>query len=466
MINKIFKIVNNKFSRFFKFVFFIRYLFAIFFVAIVLFLIIPQFFDYKKKEKIISFYLFENYGLEVKKIGEISYHFFPVPFLKINNFHSNLFSENTNLKTKNVIIYPKLFSIYNYKNFKVRKIKFEDNEIKTSANDLKFLIDKILKIKNKLSFKNLNLNIEDGDANIINFDKVSFFNYGYKKNDIEGIVFNKKFKLKISDDFSNLNLKIFDTGIILYLDIPNRIRDEYYNGSLKGKVLNSNFKLNFLYDENSLKIEDFIFRGKKLSFDSAGVLELNPFFSLNLNSKIINIDFKFLKELDIEKILNKKRLIKKLNIENNLSITSKKFGSSPLKNLNIKKKIAYGRVDMLKNFNIFDSSFNCSSNINLLEEFPIFYFNCNVNIKDKMKFLKKIGIYYKLRNETVNLSVLGNLNILNRKINFDNIIVDDEKFNKEDLKYYKDSFEKILFDEDFMSIFNLSKIRKYILEIS
>ena len=194
--------------------------------------------------------------------------------------------------------------------------------------------------------------------------------------------------------------------------------------------------------------------------------ELNPFFSLNLNSKIINIDSKFLKELDIEKILNKKRLIKKLNIENNLSITSKKFGSSPLKNLNIKKKIAYGRVDMLKNFNIFDSSFNCSSNINLLEEFPIFYFNCNVNIKDKMKFLKKIGINYKLRNEIVNLSVLGNLNILNRKINFDNIIVDDEKFNKEDLKYYKDSFEKILFDEDFMSIFNLSKIRKYILEIS
>ena len=185
--------------------------------------------------------------------------------------------------------------------------------------------------------------------------------------------------MKISDDFSNLNLKIFDTGIILYLDIPNRIKDENYNGSLKGKVLNSNFKLNFLYDENSLKIKDFIFRGKKLSFDSDGVLELNPFFNLNLNSKIINIDFKFLKELDIEKILNKKKLIKKLNIENNLSIISKKFGSSPLKNLNIKKKIAYGRVDMLKNFNFFDSSFNCSSNINLLEEFPIFYFNCKVN---------------------------------------------------------------------------------------
>ena len=50
MINKYKKLIHNKFSRFFKFFFSIRYLFVIFFVAIVLFLLIPQFFDYKKTE--------------------------------------------------------------------------------------------------------------------------------------------------------------------------------------------------------------------------------------------------------------------------------------------------------------------------------------------------------------------------------------------------------------------------------
>ena len=49
MINKFYKIVNIKFSRFFKFIFFLRYLFAIFFISLGLFLLIPQFFDYKKK---------------------------------------------------------------------------------------------------------------------------------------------------------------------------------------------------------------------------------------------------------------------------------------------------------------------------------------------------------------------------------------------------------------------------------
>ena len=79
MINKIFKIINNKFSRLFKFVFFIRYLFLIFFVAIALFLSIPQFFDYKKKIEIIKVNLVENYGLELKKIENISYNSLPVP---------------------------------------------------------------------------------------------------------------------------------------------------------------------------------------------------------------------------------------------------------------------------------------------------------------------------------------------------------------------------------------------------
>ena len=64
MINKVQKIINNKFSRVFKFVFFLRYLIAIFFVAIVLFLFIPQFFDYTKKEEIIKNFLSQNYGLK------------------------------------------------------------------------------------------------------------------------------------------------------------------------------------------------------------------------------------------------------------------------------------------------------------------------------------------------------------------------------------------------------------------
>jgi hypothetical protein len=42
----------------------------------------------------------------------------------------------------------------------------------------------------------------------------------------------------------------------------------------------------------------------------------------------------------------------------------------------------------------------------------------------------------------------------------------DYEASKEDLNYYKQSFETILFDKDFISIFNLDNIKDFILEVS
>ena len=70
------------------------------------------------------------------------------------------------------------------------------------------------------------------------------------------------------------------------------------------------------------------------------------------------------------------------------------------------------------------------------------------------------------KDEYLNLNIQANLNILNNKINFDKIELNDNyKATIEDLKYYKLSFENILFDENFIKIFDLSKIRNFILEI-
>ena len=113
MINKIYKIINNKFSRFFKFIFFIRYIFAIFFVAIAIFLSIPQFFDYQKREEIIKNYLSRVYGLDIKNLENIRYKSLPSPRLEISNVIT-LFDANTELETKTLVIYPKLLMPVHY----------------------------------------------------------------------------------------------------------------------------------------------------------------------------------------------------------------------------------------------------------------------------------------------------------------------------------------------------------------
>ena len=65
------------------------------------------------------------------------------------------------------------------------------------------------------------------------------------------------------------------------------------------------------------------------------------------------------------------------------------------------------------------------------------------------------------------LGVIGNINILNNKINFKKITLNNNyQASKEDLNYFKNLFEKIIFNEDLLRVFNLKKIKEFILEIS
>ena len=108
----------------------------------------------------------------------------------------------------------------------------------------------------------------------------------------------------------------------------------------------------------------------------------------------------------------------------------------------------------------------CKNDIDLLEKFPVLNFNCSINSEDKKKLLKLFKITYKPKNEIFNIYINGNINILNNKINFNKIETDNYQATKEDLKYFKTTFEDTLFDRDFIGIFNLSKLRKFILEIT
>ena len=68
---------------------------------------------------------------------------------------------------------------------------------------------------------------------------------------------------------------------------------------------------------------------------------------------------------------------------------------------------------------------------------------------------------------SLSLNFAGNLNIYNNKINFSSIGMDGiYQAKKEDLLYYKRIFEETMFNDNFLKIFNLKKLEKFILEIS
>ena len=58
----------------------------------------------------------------------------------------------------------------------------------------------------------------------------------------------------------------------------------------------------------------------------------------------------------------------------------------------------------------------------------------------------------------LNLTLIGNINVLNKKINFTKIFMNKNyEASAEDLKYFKTTFEKIVFDKNFVEIFNIKK---------
>ena len=81
--------------------------------------------------------------------------------------------------------------------------------------------------------------------------------------------------------------------------------------------------------------------------------------------------------------------------------------------------------------------------------------------------MEKFSVKTKKKDELFDLKVSGNLNVMNKKINFRKVSLNNYyNASKEDLKYFKEIFENILYDENFQEIFNLKKIKKFILEIS
>ena len=89
----------------------------------------------------------QNYGLQINKLENIKFNTLPVPHLQIDNLISEFYSESQNMTIQKLIIYPKLFSIYNYDNFQVKKIKIINSNFQGNLKSTKFLLENIFNLK-------------------------------------------------------------------------------------------------------------------------------------------------------------------------------------------------------------------------------------------------------------------------------------------------------------------------------
>ena len=466
MINKFYKTIHNKYSRFFRFIFFLRYLFGLFIVATILFLIIPSFLNYEKKSEVFKKHLTKKYDFKILKYESIKYQSFPLPNFEFTNLSVNFESSPVEMNIKKLKIYPKLLSIYNNENFQSKKIVLNNSEVILGFSDFKLLIKELLTQKNKIYFDNLNIKIFNETSLLALLENIKFTNFGVKKNIIEGNIFGQKFKTKINKNLNNINFKIHKSGINVDINFEKKTNKNTINGIFKSQILKTSLKFDFSYNEKSLSIYNSYFRSKNLSFKNSSQIIIKPFLYSTSNFNIEDLDVEIFNKLKLDKLLLYKNLIKQINTKNEINFNSKKISRSFIDKLDLKFDLAYGRLNYLKIFSFSNNILKCKGNINLLEELPLLFFDCLINSNNKKDLLKKFNINVKKDSKIFNLNVIGNLNVLNNKVNFKDISLNNYKASNEDLKFFKDKFESIFFKENFINIFNLKKIKKFILEIS
>ena len=467
MINKIYKTIHIKYSRFFEFIFFLRYLLLIFLISISIFFISPVFFNYERKAEAIKLHLLNNYNFEIRSYEGIKYNIFPLPNLEIINAQINLKPSVEDLNVKKIKIYPNILNIYNYKNFSSRKINLKEVNAEIQASDLKSLLKELFQKENKLSFLNLKIKIVDEKIPVLTLDNIKYKNFGYNKNLIRGRVLGKNFKIKIDDNYKNINFKLLNSGIKVDINFDKNQKNNLKFGTLRSKILNNNFKSNFEYDGKIIKIDNAYFRSKSLSFKNESEIILNPFLDINSNFIVEELNTQILTKIEFINLLKFKDLLRKINNKSEIKFKPKKFNRNFFKDLNLKVNLAYGRMNYSKKLFIANSTIKCDGNINFLEEYPLLFFDCHLKTENKRELLKKFSVKAKNKKENLELKVKGNLNVFNKKVNFKNILMNDNySASKEDLKYFKNSFENIVFDKNFFEIFDLKKMREFILEIS
>ncbi len=466
MIKKIVKNIHSKYLNFFKFFFFLKYILSIFFISILLFFFTPKIFDYSKRTETIKTYLFNNYDLQIKNFSTIKYHVFPLPNLSIYDADLKIKDKAINVKTRKIKIFLNFKNIYNYDSFKAQKIVFNETETDLDIDLSKEFFIYFTKLKSRLGFETFNINFKKRDRTLFKLKKINFYNYGFKKNKINGEIFGKRFKVNLSNNNKNLSFKILNTGIIADFKFDDESSLDKLFGYSKISFLNNFLKFNFYIDKNKIQINKSSFKNKELSISFNSLIDINPFFEISSNIKINQISSKFINNISLAKILKNKEIIKKLNSKDSISYNSKKIFNTFVKSFHSKSSFSYGRLAYSNNIVIQGGNINCEGDSLLTEEYPRLNFICSINLEDQKKIFKRFSISKKINSKGFGLEVKGSLNLLNKKINFKKITTSNNYIaNETDIKYFKKSFENILFDEDFFKIFNIEKIDKFLQEV-
>ena len=470
--------VQNKTNNNFNISNFNKYLISFIGILFVylFYLLLPILYDKSWLQTNIERKLLDEFKINISTSSNISYRILPAPHFLIKDSKLLIVGaekQKSIAEIKNLKIFLTQGNFFNKNNINFKKLFIDDANFYLLSDDFKLLNE--LKNKNfsnkKIIINNSNIFFKDSLQKIISIIKVDKAILFFDENDLfnlfnlKGEVFNFPFIFNLKRKNESIKNEEINFSIKpLKLNIVNKSSEKKDNSS-EGKniisILNStiNTKYNIreksiIFTSNNSKISN-----SKTNYD--GELSLNP-FNLDLNIDIENYQ--------ISKLFNDNSIFvefikSELLFNENISIDTSTVVKSSLKNKIFQKakinfNIVNGKIN-LNNTRFINKNIGSLelSNSNLFVENNELLLNTNVliDIKNSDQLYSFLNTSKVSRKEIKKIFINLDYNFLNKKIEFNKLIIDKKEVSPQLLTLIK-SF-------NVNSYSNLNKSRKLLNEL-
>ena len=422
----------------------ILYLFTFFIIIFSVYFFIPKFFNYTPK--LIQESLNKNNNINIKDISDIKYKFFPSPRLTVAGI--NLELEENILKVENaevdIILNP--LSIINYKVLDYKKLIIKKGSSIIKTNQINKLFKYIKKNKKKIDFQENTIIVMSQNKRLfeINDSLIKINNKNsFSQLNLNGLFLNQKIFFTIkkkSERNTNIILKIPTLDIKTELLLKNTDISKTFEGLVNFKILNNLIQFNFTKKKNILINKGFI-RSSLVNSSFDGELYFKPYFFFNLNLE--------------PSTFNIKKLIlffqKKYFFEDSQEIEAIK-GLDGFLNF---KNLFNGNI-IFKNREILFQNFQVGKNFKISFDAKISEFGK----KGKIRFNLKTNILSQ-NNSAKDIEISGFLTPLSSKVIFEKIAIKKETLTTKQIKNYEKKFNYELIDNSISNIFNEKKMNNF-----
>ena len=451
------KIANSRINNFRSVIIIYTIIFSIF-----LFLSIPGLFNFEKYKEEIKKVFINDFNIFVSIEGEIEYRFVPSPHIILKTTDINLNSnENSNIgKIENVKLFISLYELYKNKKIEVKKLQikngnfyFKNRIFPFFNNHLEKAVIKPIEISSSNFFY---INNNDEVATISPINKIDYYidlKTKEKKFKLSGNIFDINFNFLWKKNYNSPSTTVSE----LAFKNPNikikhkKVKTEKnYLGNFEFSFLRRNGYLNYIYEENILKVKTPKKDFSDLILD--GKISINPFF-FNLDSNIKGQNLEYIIDKFVSRLYDYKDSLHENfngNLKINLSNIKNPFAKSGYVNLSFQnsKLVIQNEFQIRK---IGSIEFN---NLNFEQKDEKVYINSDVliNVKNKDEFFRRFSISKGAKIDLKKISLKISKNIDTQDYYLSNVVIN------ESLKNEKDSSSEVFRSYKFSNIQQLRRI--------